>query len=90
MSGGSISVLLDIVVLGVASMALGWKREDISLVISLYKEYPVLWNVKLMEYKDRNTKELAYGKIQEGLKNHIEKITIEQIRKKNPHTAEPI
>ena len=63
-------------------MALEWRLADISLLISLYKEYPVLWNVKLKEYKDRNAKELAYGKIQKVFENHTENITLEQIKKK--------
>ena len=66
----------------VAAMALEWKRSDISLLISLYREYPVMWNVKLKEYKDRNAKELAYRKIQKVFENHTENITLEQIKKK--------
>ena len=91
MSGLSLSVLQvwSCVVVGVAGMALEWKQEEIML-ISLYEEYPVLWNTKLTEYKEQHGEELAYGEIQEVLKNDIGKIAVEQIRGKYTYTAKPI
>ena len=77
-----LSALLDIVMVGVAGMALEWKREDVLLLLSCYKEHPVLWNVKLTEYRDRNAKEIAYLKIHEVMQNDIQNITTEQIKKK--------
>ena len=74
--------MLDIVTVGVAGMALEWKREDVLLLLSCYKEHPVLWNVKLTEYRDRNAKEITYLKIHEVMQNDIQNITTEQIKKK--------
>ena len=46
-----------------------------------YREQPVLWNVKLKEYRDRNLKEIEHGKKIQTVKHSNENITLDQIKK---------
>ena len=46
-----------------------------------YREQPVLWNVKIKEYRDRNVKEIEPGKKVQAVKHSNENITLDQINK---------
>ena len=63
-------------------MAVEWTRLDVECLTSLYRKQPVLRNVRLKEDRDRNLKEIAYGKILQAVKHSNESILLDQMKKK--------
>ena len=44
-----------------------WTYEDIEMLINFYKENPLLWNISLQEYRNRDSRRLAFKKHSELL-----------------------
>lgn len=40
-----------------------WNKENVSKLIELFREHPVLWNSKHFDYKMRNKKQDAWNEI---------------------------
>nr|XP_012221800.1 PREDICTED: uncharacterized protein LOC105671868 [Linepithema humile] len=53
-----------------------WSEKEIVKLIECYKEEPVLWNVKLTDYRNKNKKNNAWNNISVKLK--IDKMEIER------------
>ena len=47
-----------------------WSREDITVLIDCYRQYPCLWNPKLVSYKNRQHRDDAFKKIGAQFPNH--------------------
>ena len=58
-----------------------WKREDVLLLIQSYRGQPVLWNVKLSSYKNRNAREIALRKVYADISKDCNNITFDQLKK---------
>ena len=59
-----------------------WKRDEIFALIQLYQEHPVLWNVKLPSYKNRNEREIAFKKVHFEIHKISETITFAAVKNK--------
>ena len=44
-----------------------WTDEDIEMLINFYKENPLLWDISLQEYRNRDSRRLAFKKLSELL-----------------------
>ena len=52
------------------------------VLISTYQKYPVLWNVKLKDYKNKNVKDIALMNVAEELNGMHPQINVEVVRKR--------
>ena len=50
--------------------------------ISTYEKYPVLWNVKLKVYKNKNVEDIALRKVVEELNGVHPEINVEVVQKR--------
>ncbi|MPC91338.1 hypothetical protein E2C01_086366 [Portunus trituberculatus] len=59
-----------------------WTREATRHLIDLYREEPCLWNVKTVEYRNRDRKATTLQKIAEHMNNSGWSFSEEEVRKK--------
>ena len=59
-----------------------WTREGTRHLIDLYKEEPCLWNVKTVEYRNRDRKATALQKIAEHMNKSGWSFSEDELRKK--------
>ena len=44
-----------------------WTDEDIEMLIDFYKENPLLWDISLQEYRNRDSRTLEFKKLGDSL-----------------------
>ena len=59
-----------------------WTKEATRHLIDLYREEPCLWNVKTVEYRDRDRKATSLQRIAEPMNNGGWSFSAEDVKKK--------